>query len=286
MRPPGRIPSPLLAPVRSFRPASMKSPSCQTCALGTLPPYAGWAYSWLSCPSFRPPRAGWSWAGRSAATGWRTRCCPSGSRCRSSPPTRCRRSPTRPRRSSWCSRWRAWRAYSMAPWIGLAVAAVMLVVIASYRQNVHAYPVRRRRLRGGHHQPGPHGRADGGQRAAGGLRAHRRGVDGVGDVEHRVGGAVHRAAQGVFAVAAILVLASLNLRGIRESGTAFAIPDLRVHDRHVHHARLGAVPDLRARRPAARRVGGLRAARRARRRPRVRAWCSWWPGRSRRAARR
>src|SRR5467141_584974 len=31
-------------------------------------------------------------------------------------------------------------AYSMAPWIGLAVAAVMLVVIASYRQNVHAYP--------------------------------------------------------------------------------------------------------------------------------------------------
>ena len=31
-------------------------------------------------------------------------------------------------------------AYSMAPWIGLAVAAVMMIVIASYRQNVHAYP--------------------------------------------------------------------------------------------------------------------------------------------------
>ena len=31
-------------------------------------------------------------------------------------------------------------AYSFAPWIGLAVAAVMLVVVASYRQNVHAYP--------------------------------------------------------------------------------------------------------------------------------------------------
>jgi amino acid transporter len=31
-------------------------------------------------------------------------------------------------------------AISMAPWIGLAVAAVMLIVIASYRQNVHAYP--------------------------------------------------------------------------------------------------------------------------------------------------
>ena len=31
-------------------------------------------------------------------------------------------------------------AYAMAPWIGVAVAAVMLVVVASYRQNVHAYP--------------------------------------------------------------------------------------------------------------------------------------------------
>ena len=31
-------------------------------------------------------------------------------------------------------------AYSMAPWIGLAVAFVMLIVVASYRQNVHAYP--------------------------------------------------------------------------------------------------------------------------------------------------
>ncbi len=28
----------------------------------------------------------------------------------------------------------------MAPWIGVAVGAVMLIVIASYRQNVHAYP--------------------------------------------------------------------------------------------------------------------------------------------------
>ena len=31
-------------------------------------------------------------------------------------------------------------AYSFAPWVGLAVAAVMIVVVASYRQNVHAYP--------------------------------------------------------------------------------------------------------------------------------------------------
>ena len=29
-------------------------------------------------------------------------------------------------------------AYSLAPWIGIALAAVMLVVVASYRQNVRA----------------------------------------------------------------------------------------------------------------------------------------------------
>ncbi|HTI22157.1 MAG TPA: DNA-binding protein, partial [Kutzneria sp.] len=31
-------------------------------------------------------------------------------------------------------------AYGFAPWIGVVVALVMLVVVASYRQNVHAYP--------------------------------------------------------------------------------------------------------------------------------------------------
>src|SRR6202041_751865 len=31
-------------------------------------------------------------------------------------------------------------AYSLAPWIGVAVAAGMLAVVGSYRQNVHAYP--------------------------------------------------------------------------------------------------------------------------------------------------
>jgi len=31
-------------------------------------------------------------------------------------------------------------AYTMTPWIGFVVAAVMLIVIACNRQNVHAYP--------------------------------------------------------------------------------------------------------------------------------------------------
>src|SRR6201994_2251151 len=31
-------------------------------------------------------------------------------------------------------------AFTISPWIALAVAVVMLTVVASYRQNVHAYP--------------------------------------------------------------------------------------------------------------------------------------------------
>ena len=31
-------------------------------------------------------------------------------------------------------------AYAYTPWVALAVAVVLAVVVASYRQNVHAYP--------------------------------------------------------------------------------------------------------------------------------------------------
>ncbi|WKG05983.1 APC family permease [Mycolicibacterium sp. HK-90] len=115
-------------------------------------------------------------------------------------------------------------AYSMAPWIGLAVAAVMLIVIASYRQNVHAYP-----SGGGDYEVvttnlGP---------TAGLTVASALMVDYVLTVAvsmssamSNIGSAVPFVAEHkvLFAVAAILLLASLNLRGIRESGTAFAIP--------------------------------------------------------------
>ena len=115
-------------------------------------------------------------------------------------------------------------AYSMAPWIGLAVAAVMLVVIASYRQNVHAYP-----SGGGDYEVvttnlGP---------TAGLTVASALLVDYVLTVAVSMASAMSNIGSAVpfigehkvlFAVAAILLLASLNLRGIRESGTAFAIP--------------------------------------------------------------
>ena len=115
-------------------------------------------------------------------------------------------------------------AYSMAPWIGLAVAAVMLIVIDSYRQNVHAYP-----SGGGDYEVVTTNLGH----TAGLTVASALLVDYVLTVAvsmasamSNIGSAVPFIAQHkvLFAVIAILVLASMNLRGIRESGTAFAIP--------------------------------------------------------------
>ncbi|MBU3751554.1 MAG: APC family permease [Mycobacterium sp.] len=115
-------------------------------------------------------------------------------------------------------------AYSMAPWIGVAVALVMLVVVASYRQNVHAYP-----SGGGDYEVvttnlGP---------TAGLTVASALLVDYVLTVAvsiaaamANIGSAVPLLAEhkGIFAVIAIVLLTAVNLRGIRESGIAFAIP--------------------------------------------------------------
>jgi amino acid transporter len=115
-------------------------------------------------------------------------------------------------------------AYTMAPWIGVAVAFVMLVVVASYRQNVYAYP-----SGGGDYEVvttnlGP---------TAGLTVASALLVDYVLTVAvsmasamSNIGSAVPFIAQHkvIFAVTAIVLLTAINLRGIRESGTAFAIP--------------------------------------------------------------
>ncbi|MGV0737972.1 APC family permease [Mycobacterium syngnathidarum] len=115
-------------------------------------------------------------------------------------------------------------AYSMAPWIGLAVAGVMLIVIASYRQNVHAYP-----SGGGDYEVVTTNLGH----TAGLTVASALLVDYVLTVAvsmssamSNIGSAIPFVAQHkvLFAVVAILLLASINLRGIRESGTAFAIP--------------------------------------------------------------
>src|SRR5205814_2736429 len=113
-------------------------------------------------------------------------------------------------------------AYAYAPWIGVAVALVMLVVVASYRQNVHAYP-----SGGGDYEVattnlGPRF----GLTVASALM-----VDYVLTVAVSVSSGVANITSAVsslqghevlIAVITVAVITLLNLRGVRESGTAFA----------------------------------------------------------------
>src|SRR3954470_7250193 len=115
-------------------------------------------------------------------------------------------------------------AYAYSPWIALAVVVVMLTVVASYRQNVHAYP-----SGGGDYEVatvnlgGRYGLA-----VASALL-----VDYVLTVAVSVSSGVQNLGSAVpwgathapeTAVVTVLVLTAINLRGIREAGTAFAIP--------------------------------------------------------------
>jgi amino acid transporter len=115
-------------------------------------------------------------------------------------------------------------AYSLTPWIGLAVAAVMLVVVASYRQNVHAYP-----SGGGDYEVVTTNL--GGN--AGLVVASALMVDYVLTVAVSTASAMSNIGSAIpfvashkvlFCVSAILLVMAMNLRGVRESGVAFAIP--------------------------------------------------------------
>jgi amino acid transporter len=108
--------------------------------------------------------------------------------------------------------------------IGLCVVGVMLVVVASYRQNVHAYP-----SGGGDYEVattnlGP---------KAGLTVAAALLVDYVLTVAVSISSGVQNAAAAlpfirghevVVAVGLVALLTAMNLRGVRESGKAFAIP--------------------------------------------------------------
>jgi len=108
--------------------------------------------------------------------------------------------------------------------IGLAVVFVMLVVVASYRQNVHAYP-----SGGGDYEVAT---VNLGARA--GLTvASALLVDYVLTVAVSISSAAQYAAtalpqlrghQTTAAVLMVVLLTAMNLRGVRESGTAFALP--------------------------------------------------------------
>jgi amino acid transporter len=115
-------------------------------------------------------------------------------------------------------------AYSYSWKVGIAVALVMLVVVASYRQNVHAYPS------GG----GDYEVATVNLGATPGLTvASALLVDYVLTVAVSISSAAQYAASTIdsleghevaVAVVAVIVIMSANLRGVRESGTAFAVP--------------------------------------------------------------
>ncbi|MCK8673085.1 APC family permease [Rhodococcus sp. HM1] len=115
-------------------------------------------------------------------------------------------------------------AFVFAPWIGVMVAIVLAVVVASYRQNVHAYP-----SGGGDYEVattnlGP---------TAGLTVGSALMVDyvltvavSISSAAANIGSAVPFVAQHkvLFAIIAIAILTAVNLRGLREAGTAFAIP--------------------------------------------------------------
>lgn len=114
--------------------------------------------------------------------------------------------------------------YHFAPWVAAGVVVVMLTVVASYRQNVHAYP-----SGGGDYEVATVnlGR-NAGLTVASALMVDyvltvavsvANGVDYVGATIPYV--AEHKP---LVAIVIVVVLTVVNLRGIRESGAAFAIP--------------------------------------------------------------
>ncbi len=115
-------------------------------------------------------------------------------------------------------------SYALSPWIGLAVVVVLLTVVTSYRQNVHAYP-----SGGGDYEVATVNLG----RPAGLVVASALLVDytltvavSISAAAANIGALVPLVAEHkvAFAVVAIVLLTAVNLRGIRESGVAFAIP--------------------------------------------------------------
>jgi amino acid transporter len=115
-------------------------------------------------------------------------------------------------------------AYTYSWKVAIVVAFVMIVVVLSYRQNVHAYPSGGGDYEVANTNLGP---------TAGLTVASALLVDYVLTVAVSISSAAQYAAsaipalegrQALVAVIAVLFLTTMNLRGVRESGTAFAVP--------------------------------------------------------------
>jgi amino acid transporter len=114
--------------------------------------------------------------------------------------------------------------FTMAPWIGLAVVVLLAVVVASYRQVVRAYP-----SGGGSYEVASTNLG----RGAGLVVAAALLVDYVMTVAVSVAAGVDNiisavpglnAGRVLLSVGFVVALAAMNLRGVRESGKAFAVP--------------------------------------------------------------
>ena len=126
--------------------------------------------------------------------------------------------------------------------IGLVVALVMLTVVASYRQTVHAYP-----SGGGDYEVATVNLG----RNAGVTVASALLVDYVLTVAVSISSAAQYAAGAVngligheatVAVVAVAVLTAMNLRGVRESGGFFAVPTYLFMFADPRHVRVRAAP--------------------------------------------
>lgn len=114
--------------------------------------------------------------------------------------------------------------YHDALWIGMGVALLMVVVVTSYRQNVHAYPSGGGDFEVATTNLGP---------SVGVVVAAALMIDYVLTVAVSVSAGVDNLTSAVpklaghnvaIAVLIVLIIMTLNLRGLREAGTAFAIP--------------------------------------------------------------
>ncbi|MDJ0463222.1 APC family permease [Streptomyces sp. H27-C3] len=115
-------------------------------------------------------------------------------------------------------------AYHFSPWIAVAVVVLMFTVVASYRQNVRAYPSGGGDYEVANTNLGPRA----GLTVASALLVDyvltvavsiSSGIENLGSaipfvIEHKV----------LCAVGVIVLLTVMNLRGVRESGKLFAIP--------------------------------------------------------------
>jgi amino acid transporter len=115
-------------------------------------------------------------------------------------------------------------AFVFAPWIAGVVAFVMLVVVASYRQNVHAYPGG-----GGDYEVATKNLGPNFGLTVGSallvdyiLTVAVSTASGVANIGSAIGVVGEHPV--IFSVAIIVLVTALNLRGIRESGKAFAVP--------------------------------------------------------------